>query len=131
MPSILIFTNGLFRQFSRMVSGVETLLGANLEEVPLAIFFLNERIGGHPTTDAGAVLFFASIFKEHDTCQEIKNWILLSHFTMKVNIQTEESKTQGKTNRQMHGPQNKHIKGKEKKKREKGEYTLSKRENQQ
>lgn len=58
---MLIFTKGVLEQFST----VETLLGATsgeseacLEELPLAIFFLNERIGGHPTTEAGAVLFF-------------------------------------------------------------------------
>ena len=60
---MLIFTKGVLEPFS---TEFETLLGATSGESEAgfeAIFFLNDRSGGHPTTEAGAVLFFASLTK--------------------------------------------------------------------
>lgn len=62
-PSILIFTNRPFPPISTGFSlGVGSLLGAasesdaGFEKLLLVRFLLDERIGGHPTTGAGAVL---------------------------------------------------------------------------
>lgn len=56
---MLIFTNRFLEQFSTgfgaAASGDSE---ASFEELVLAMFFLNDRIGGHPTTGAGAVLLF-------------------------------------------------------------------------
>lgn len=60
-PSILIFTNKFFLKLSDFpaLPSSEVSLGnleASFDELVLARFFLNERIGGHPTTGATSVL---------------------------------------------------------------------------
>lgn len=60
-PSILIFTNKLVLRLSDFAAKlsfvVSSALVTGFDKLLLpARFFLNEPIGGHPTTGAGAVL---------------------------------------------------------------------------
>lgn len=64
-PSILIFTNKSFPKLSgfALISSFGVLFGNSddsFEGLLLARFFLNDRIGGHPTTGASAALLVSS-----------------------------------------------------------------------
>uniref|UniRef100_A0A0A9EZU7 Secreted protein n=1 Tax=Arundo donax TaxID=35708 RepID=A0A0A9EZU7_ARUDO len=58
IPSMLIFTRGFFLQVSSAFALVSPFCGPGgcLDELLLARFLLKDRIGGQPTTGAGAPL---------------------------------------------------------------------------
>lgn len=55
---MLIFTNRLVLRLSDFAAILSSAVSSGFDKLlpPAARFFLNEPIGGHPTTGAGAVL---------------------------------------------------------------------------